>query len=247
MGGLGSGRPRGSGRSTVEAHRALDADRLNQAGCLRAGWAGGWQWGDGEQGASVSLRAEPDRLHLAYRVRVGGGEWEDIAEAVPLVRVPCRFGGTRPYFLCPGGVNGAACGRRVSKLYAAGRRFRCRHCHQLAHASQGEDKWARRLRRANTVRERVIRERLGGAPGPLAPCPPKPKGMRLRTYARLLDQLPRGRAAGRPGPRAPAPAAAGAGQRSEVAGRRPRGRARRGRPAARLGRIALGEAAPSTW
>ena len=189
MGGLGSGRPRGSGRNTVEAHHALDADRLNRAGCLRAGWAGGWQWGDGGQGASVGLLAEPDQLHLAYRVHVGGGEWEDIAEAVPLVRVPCRLGGTRPYFICPGGVDGIACGRRVSKLYAAGRRFRCRHCHQLAHASQGEDKWARRLRRANTVRERVLRERLGGAPGPLAPCPPKPKGMHLRTYARLLDQL----------------------------------------------------------
>ena len=39
------------------------------------------------------------------------------------------------------------------------------------------------------MRERVLRERLGAAPDPLAPCPPKPKGMRVRTYARLLDQL----------------------------------------------------------
>jgi hypothetical protein len=143
----------------------------------------------GEQGASVGLRTEPDRLHLSYSVRVGDGAWEEVADAVPLVRVPCRLGGARPYFLCPGAVDGIACGRRVTKLYAAGRHFRCRHCHRLAHASQGEDRWARRLRRANTVRERVIRERLGGAPGPLAPCPPKPKGMHLRTYARLLDQL----------------------------------------------------------
>jgi hypothetical protein len=114
MGGFGSGRPRGAGRNTVEAYRALDADRLHRAGCLRAGWAGGWQWGVGDQGASINLRAEPDQLHLSYSVRVGGGEWEDVAEAVPLVRVPCRLSGTRPYFICPGGVDGAACGRRLA-------------------------------------------------------------------------------------------------------------------------------------
>ena len=101
MGGFGSGRSRWSGRDTVEAHRALDADRLNKAGCLRAGWAGGWRWGDGEQGASINLRAEPDRLHLSYSVRVGGGGWEEVAETVRIVRVPCRRGGTRPYFLVP--------------------------------------------------------------------------------------------------------------------------------------------------
>ncbi len=190
MGGFGSGLPRGAGRDTVEAHRALDADQLNKAGCLRAGWAGDWQWGgDGDQGASVGLRAEHDRLQLSYSVRVGDGAWAEVAETVPLVHVPCRLGGARPYFLCPGGVDGTGCGRRATKLYGAGRHFRCRRCYRLAHASQGEDKWKRRLRRANKVREHVIRRRLGGAPGPLAPCPPKPKGMHLSTYAGLLVRL----------------------------------------------------------
>jgi len=185
MGGFGSGRPSGSSRTRVEACRALDADRLHKAGCLRAGWAGGWQWtGDGEEVASVNLRAEHDRLHLTYRVRVGGGAWEDVAETVGLVRVPCPFGGARPYFVCPGGMNGAACGRRVTRLHGAGREFLCRHCHRLAHASQSEDEWERALRRANK-----IKQRLGGAPGLVAPGPPKPRGMRLRTYARLLDQV----------------------------------------------------------
>jgi len=184
MGGFGSGRRRGTRRDTVEACRALDADRLHRAGCLRAGRTGGWQWGDdGAEGASVGLRAEHGQLHLSYRVCVGGGEWEEVAETVRIVRVPCRRGGTRPYLICPGVANGTACGRRVTKLYGAGRRFLCRRCHGLVYASQREAEWARARRRLNKAAQR-----LGGAPGLLAPCPPKPRGMPVPTYARLLDQ-----------------------------------------------------------
>jgi hypothetical protein len=77
-----------------------------------------------------------------------------VAETVRIVRKPCRFGGTRPYFICPGIVNGIACGRRVAKLHGPGRYFLCRHCYRLAHASQSEDRWDRLLRRANKIRQR---------------------------------------------------------------------------------------------
>ena len=184
MGGFGSGRPSGSGRGTVEACRSIDVNRLHKTGCLRVGWMGGWQWThDGEKVASINLRAETERLHLTYRVRVGGGEWEDVAETVRIVRVPCRFGGVRPYFVCPGIVNGIACGRRVVKLHGPGRYFLCRHCYRLAHASQGEGTWDRTLRRANK-----IKQRLSGDPGMAAPFPPKPKGMWRRTYDRLRER-----------------------------------------------------------
>ena len=160
----------GSGRDTVESCRSIDVSRLHRAGCLRAGWMGGWQWTrDGEKVASINLRAEHDRVHLTYRVRRGGGEWEDVAETARTVRVPCRLGGTRPYFICPGVVNGVTCGRRVAKLHGPGRYFLCRHCYRLAHASQSEGIWDRTLRRANK-----IRQRLGGDPGLAAPFPPKP-------------------------------------------------------------------------
>ena len=80
MGGLGSGRPSGSGRDTVEACRSLDVNRLHREGCLHPGWAGGWEWRrDGERVASISLRADSDRLHLSYRVRISGGDWQDVA------------------------------------------------------------------------------------------------------------------------------------------------------------------------
>ena len=183
MGGFGSGRRNGSGRGTVEASRAIDVNRLHRENCLRAGWMGAWQWlHSGETTASISLRSENDRLHLTYRVRIGGGEWEDVAETVRIVRVGCRFGGARPYFICPGLVNGVACGRRVAKLHGPGRHFLCRHCHRLAHASQSEEAWDRKLRCANK-----IRQRLGGDPGMAAPFPPKPKGMWRRTYERLRE------------------------------------------------------------
>ena len=183
MGGFGSGRSSGFGRDTVESCRSIDVNRLHREGCLEPSWRGGWQWTqDGEKVASITLRAEDDRLCLSYRIRIAGGEWEDVTEPVPIIRVPCRFGGIRPYFLCPGVVNGVACGRRVAKLYGPGRYFLCRRCYRLAYASQSEDAWDRTLRKANK-----IRMRLGGDPGMAAPFPERPKGMWRRTYDRLRD------------------------------------------------------------
>jgi hypothetical protein len=106
-----------------------------------------------------------------------------VTETVRIERVPCRFGGARPYFICPGAVDGSACGRRVVKLHGPGRYFLCRHCYRLAYASQSEGAWDRMLRRADK-----IRERLGGDPGMAAPLPSRPKGMWLQTYERLLEE-----------------------------------------------------------
>lgn len=185
MGGIGSGRPSGLGRYTLESCSSNDVNRLHREGCLRPGWCGGWQWSrDGEKVASINLRADDEPLHLSYRVRVAEGGWEEVEETVRIVRVPCRFGGTRPYFICPGVVNGISCGRRVVKLHGSGRYFLCRHCYRLAHASQSEGAWDRALRRANK-----IRMRLGGEPGIASPFPPRPKGMWGRTYERLRNEV----------------------------------------------------------
>ena len=184
MGGSGSGRPSGLGRDTVESCRSIDVNRLHREGCLRPGWWGGWQWThDGERVAWIQLRAETDRLHLSYRFRIVGGEWLDVDETVSIVRLPCRFGGSRPYFVCPGVVNGSVCNRRVAKLHGPGRYFLCRHCYRLAHASQSESAWDRALRRASKMKQR-----LGGDPGLTAALPLKPKGMWRRTYERLREQ-----------------------------------------------------------
>lgn len=183
MGGLGSGRPSGFGRETVESCRSIDVNRLHRAGYLVPGWWGDWEWKrDGERVAWISMRAEENRLVLSYNYRRNDEEWQSVEQPVPTIQVPCRFGGTRPYFICPGVVNGVTCGRRVVKLYGPGRYFLCRHCYGLAYASQSEGAWDRPLRRANT-----IRMRLGGDPGMAAPFPERPKGMWRRTYDCLRD------------------------------------------------------------
>ncbi len=128
------------------------------------------------------MHAEENRLVLSYNYRRNGEEWQSVEEPVHIACVPCRFGGTRPYFMCPGVVNGVTCGRRVAKLLATGRYFLCRHCYRLAYESQSESAWDRALRRANK-----IRMRLGGDPGVAAPFPERPKGMWRRTYERLQE------------------------------------------------------------
>jgi len=178
MGGIGSGRPSGTGRHTVDGCRSIDVNRLHKAGCLTSGWRGNWEWKyDGKRVACISLRFEEDRLVLSYNYRRNGEDLQNIEESVTTVHVPCQLGGTRPYFICPGAVNGVACGRRVAKLHGAECYFLCRHCYRLAYASQSEGEWDRALRRANK-----IQDRLGGDPGIGIFSQPKPKGMWRATY-----------------------------------------------------------------
>jgi hypothetical protein len=181
LGGYGSGRTGWKGK--VESCRSLDVNRLKKAGCLQPGYRGGWEWrADREQVASVGLRANASQLILLYKVRIDGGDWADVEEAVPLTRSPCRFGGWRFYFVCPGGTNGRPCSRRVTKIYLGGRHFLCRHCYDLAYASQSEAPYHRLQRRADKRKAA-----LGGGPG--TSVPPKPKGMHRRTYARYLAEI----------------------------------------------------------
>jgi hypothetical protein len=131
----------------------------------------------GEQIAAIGIRADQHRLQLDYRFRHDDGEdWQHVVQTLHLVRVPCRYGGERPYFLCPGKLGGNACGRRVTKLYNGGRYFLCRHCYHLTYASQCEDYLMRLRRKARKAVERV------DASASTWLDLERPKGMWRRTY-----------------------------------------------------------------
>ena len=91
---------------------------------------------------------------------------------------PCNLGGQRPWFPCPVSV----CGRRIAVLYG-GRIYACRHCHELANICQ-VDHLADRMARSIDK----IRDRMGWGIGILNGIGPKPKGMHLQTYWRLIAE-----------------------------------------------------------
>ena len=107
MGALGSGAWRKPGRrKTVGSYWVLDANYLSAQGCLEPGWSGTCQFQgtDGNEAISIYLRAEAERLILFWRsyAAVSSASTAFDVEIVPIVRMPCRFGGSQVFFLCPG-------------------------------------------------------------------------------------------------------------------------------------------------
>jgi hypothetical protein len=60
----------------------------------------------------------------------------------------CHLGGQRVWFRCP------VCNRRVALIYRAGL-FACRHCLNLAYASQPEKPHVRALRKVGKIRDKL--------------------------------------------------------------------------------------------
>jgi len=182
MGGYGSGRY--GGKKKTQNCRSLDINKMNKAGCLKPGFGAQWQWSEnGEKVASINFSSEATKLVLKYRWCSCGEDWESVEQPVPINWTPCRYGGQRPFFKCPGVVNGHYCGRQVIKLYSGGKYFLCRHCYDLAYQSQSETREDRLLRRANKRRMA-----LGGEPG-ICSWINKPKGMWQRTYNRHRAEI----------------------------------------------------------
>jgi hypothetical protein len=183
MGGYGSGRT--GYKQKAESCRSLDVNKMHREGCLSEGWRGNWQWSrDGEVLSKIGMQTEQGRIVLDYRVRLYGSDWEAVTQSVNISHVDCNFGGQRPFYICPGVVNGLHCGRRVGKLFAGGRYFLCRHCYGIAYGSQTEERHDRLLRRANK-----LRMALGGEPGAAHFIARKPSGMWWRTYEKHRQRI----------------------------------------------------------
>jgi hypothetical protein len=176
MGGFGSGRR--YGKNCTDDMNRLDVRKLQRDGCLSEGMSYPWQWSRGSTVvATVNVTIEINRVLLNYRYRRGDGEWQEKLYPVLLERTPCRYGGERVWWRCPG----FGCGRRVAVLFG-GAVYACRHCHQLAYRSQRETPEDRATRHANK-----LRVQLGWKKGIFNPTGCKPKGMHWRTYWRLLS------------------------------------------------------------
>ena len=111
-------------RASIESCRlVLNAHELSANGCLRPGWSGKWNIGDGKAPVAIKLRAEADRLHLSWnRQSVAGeegiteeepseeGAGEDeigkMTESVSLAHFLNHFGGGYTLFVCPGPQGG---------------------------------------------------------------------------------------------------------------------------------------------
>ena len=183
MGGYGSGRT--GYKQKAEDCRSIDVNKMHRADCFHNGRRGSWVWSqDGERVASIGYSFDLGQLSLNYRVRIHCGDWEGIKQTIPLVWSDCNYGGQRPYFRCPGVVNGIHCQRRVGKLFTGGRFFLCRHCYSIGYTSQSEARYDRNLRRANH-----LRRALGGHAGTAHCIAPRPKGMWHRTYQRKVWEI----------------------------------------------------------
>ncbi len=182
MGGYGSTRWHGTptrattGESFPLATAAL-APYLGTGNCA-ADWT--WRRG-GEPVASVRGVVSREEVLLWYTATRVGGEAEHVQDALPLVWTPCTFGGTRPWFACPG------CGTRRGVLYLppGESRFRCRECHGLAYSSTRMEPLERATERVRTVQRRL---KPVCSYDPFA-VPPRPQGMRASTYERVQGEL----------------------------------------------------------
>lgn len=161
----GAGRPATHGKA--EHCRSLDVRRWQREGMLKAGRSGAWEWTDSDTGkrlAAIGYRSDGTSMALDYSIDGG-----DRSQRVSLSFSACRYGGTRPWFICPIRFE------RVAVLYLRAGRFACRHCQQLRYASQSNDALGRTWRRQHKV-ERTLGE----------DCQ-RPTGMHRTTYERLLS------------------------------------------------------------
>lgn len=176
-----------SKKDVVEEAREIDVGQWHRDGYFGdrpRQFVSAW-YRSGRQVAAIDVRADRHGAELSYSYPRTGheGDNESIDYAVLLDWTTCNFGGERPWFLCPGVVNGRACLRRVAKLYLKRGYFLCRHCHNLTYETRNVGRRHAELRKCQK-----IRQRLGGSANMTEPFPPRPKGMHFGTYMRFWQE-----------------------------------------------------------
>jgi len=150
-----------------------------------------WAWtrnGESEPWAVVEIRLElrtnDGTAWLRYDVDHVSRPTGPQHYPVSMVTTPCQFGGLRWWWICP------ATRRQVSKLYLpnGGDRFLSlgRGAYRLAYASQRQAPTNRMHARSRKLYAKLGAD-YGGQYG--ENWPPKPTGMRWRTYDAICDSL----------------------------------------------------------
>jgi hypothetical protein len=163
----GAGRP--ASHAKTSDYLGLDVRALHRRRLLTAGSSFSWTWSrHGEPVGTIGVRVPHTSIvHLDY-CRNG----DPRHDAIDISRSPCAYGGTRPWFTCPG------CRRRVAIVYL-GTATGCRQCLRLKYPSQSEDSLDRSWRRTSRIIQKLGRD--------VDDFPRRPSGMRRRTYEQLRD------------------------------------------------------------
>jgi hypothetical protein len=164
-------------RCTWDAIASLDADHMSGWGAFERGCNHTIDFDDDDlPELAFDMSAERDEFTAVYRI----GDADFVRSRVALERRPCRFGGTRAYFIAP------CCGRRTLRLAVLPQGLRCGACGRVTWGSRREQPVHRLIRRANKTAVRLGLDAWHEQPTK------RPPYMRMTTYAALSaerDQL----------------------------------------------------------
>jgi len=174
--------------TTVEYTFDIDVRRWQRRGLLIPETTFHAMWladraGTASEARTASLKVRvvsADEVRLIYRVRMPGkSRWQEMDQRVWIVWQPCRYGGQRPWLLCP------ACFRKVAVLYLGGTSafsFSCRRCAKLKYDSQRSGRRLRLMRKAQK-----LRRQLGGNGSLWKRFPEKPPTMQWKRSQRVKE------------------------------------------------------------
>lgn len=159
----GAGRP--SYKVKAEHLQRLDIRVWRRRGLLWVGGTNTWSWWRGrERAGTIRFTVNADSVWLSY-----GVNGVDASQSIRTSTTPCRYGGSRRWFLCP------ICCRRCEVLFQRSGRFACRTCQQVSYSSQSgseSDRVHARYHKLNALVESG-----------------KPKWQRWSTFNRLEEQF----------------------------------------------------------
>lgn len=152
MGGINSGRRRSIHRGAIEQFLAIDLRILRRAGLLRGGECTytTLHWRNQAPGAlSVRIFIDLSDADDASMRIFGSSDDGAITQRVAIECVPCPYGGSRAYFLCP--IKGSRC----EQVFLIDAIFASRQAHTLNYASQSDDVLSRARRKVTKLQRQV--------------------------------------------------------------------------------------------